>query len=88
MKSQREHIGNKCSNCGGDTKTELHHIKYDDIDIDPFANTVELCKSCHGKITVTGRRLGSFIKNLCEIMDRMDDLEIIGPRHMRHVYRR
>jgi hypothetical protein len=31
-------------------KTELHHLKYDDDH--PLENTIELCVSCHSKITV------------------------------------
>jgi hypothetical protein len=39
-----------CLECGKtDCITDIHHIKYHPED--PLKDTVELCKSCHGKIT-------------------------------------
>ena len=39
----------KCKWCGREGKTEIHHIEYHDDD--PLKDTIELCKSCHGKET-------------------------------------
>lgn len=46
-----------CSVCGktGKYQTHMHHEQYDDNDILKY--TVELCGSCHAKITLHDRRL-------------------------------
>jgi hypothetical protein len=41
----------KCTECGAQGLTNLHHWKYDDRD--PLAHTQELCVPCHARIHVT-----------------------------------
>jgi hypothetical protein len=40
-----------CSKCGNVGITDIHHQQYDDNDV--LAHTIELCHSCHSKITRT-----------------------------------
>ena len=40
----------KCSQCGNEGYTHMHHIEYHDDD--PLKDTIELCPACHGN-TIT-----------------------------------
>jgi hypothetical protein len=56
-----------CTECKDiTTKTHLHHTKYDDDH--PLENTIELCETCHGKLTYNQTRLT--LKESLEILIR------------------
>lgn len=62
----------KCSKCGKEGRTNIHHEKYDDND--PTAYTIELCVRCH---TLRSVELGQI-----DLNDRLYKMRAANPRLM------
>ena len=58
----------KCSNCGKNGFTEVHHDKYDDLN--PAAHIRELCRSCHRRVTWEMGQYDHKMANFDKIMKR------------------